>query len=749
MSTSEHSSAAGLLEKLSPRRLVEVVASLLEKMGFEDVRVVDSPGDRGVDIEAVYRGPLGFRERVAVQVKRYRRGFVGHREIQLFAVTIRSEGFNKGIFVSTSGFTRSAYEVAEKHGVTLVDGRTLAELVARYGVKIPVSEALAESEAVPEQPVESISVEKRRAREPVREVATSTPVCLVIDLDKAFLLVKRHITSRYGIDESEISLERAVLEVAPYYVVDWKYYKEGLDELGRRRMRAYRGTYLVSYDGARILDLDRIEESVRREVLRKARMKHGVVRATKVVTAKGIGKREARRRVKLYIQRAYRVSWNDVEILRVRTVLMAQRWLLSLGVGLNTCDAEIAVPSGFMSLAFDRLDRAVLDDLARGASTEATGETVVSCMLSEEKTHTSVYTCETQRFVVRVRVNAYSGRVLEAESRMKPSAAERLALSLSGGGRIVSRAEDEAAYYFAVENEGGLCLVRVDARTGRHEVERGLVGHRAAGELAAMYAEKVLDMARPVLTGVELENMRVWKIGFQSPDGVGWVRVDCKTGEVVGHSVEYSERKAAKLALEEYPGREIAQKAYDSRRKLYLFKLVDEKLVYEVQVHASTGEVTLAGKYLKPEIAKKRALEQLRATLGESEARVIAAELKDQAWIVTADTPTWRYWLRLSPETGHLLAYSRLLTPQGAAAAAYNYAANTLGLTLENVDHLVYVQQGGRYLVNIRAESEDKLVYLSIDAATGQVVEYDTVSREGILSAPKRKLLNRKYKIKE
>ncbi len=65
MSAGEESSVVGLLEELSSWRLVEVVANLLEKMGFENVRVVDSSGDRGIDIEAVYRTPSGFT-RVAV-----------------------------------------------------------------------------------------------------------------------------------------------------------------------------------------------------------------------------------------------------------------------------------------------------------------------------------------------------------------------------------------------------------------------------------------------------------------------------------------------------------------------------------------------------------------------------------------------------------------------------------------------------------------------------------------------------------
>ncbi len=148
----------------------------------------------------------------------------------------------------------------------------------------------------PRRSIRDVDARRRSSQDVVREVFTSLLVCLVIDLDEAFHLVKRHITSKYGIDESEISLLRVVLEVAPYHIVDWKYYKEGYDELGGRRIRAYRRTYLVFHDGTKIVDLDRLRENVRQEALREARMKHGVVRAVEVIAAKGIGKREARRR---------------------------------------------------------------------------------------------------------------------------------------------------------------------------------------------------------------------------------------------------------------------------------------------------------------------------------------------------------------------------------------------------------------------------------------------------------------------
>jgi hypothetical protein len=66
-----------------------------------------------------------------VQCKRYAPGSrVGSKDMQAFigmmAVHHRADS---GIFVTTSGYTAPAIELGTKHGLTLIDGPRLAELI--------------------------------------------------------------------------------------------------------------------------------------------------------------------------------------------------------------------------------------------------------------------------------------------------------------------------------------------------------------------------------------------------------------------------------------------------------------------------------------------------------------------------------------------------------------------------------------------------------------------------------------------
>lgn len=115
---------------LDSDEMEHLVAGVLRGMGFR-ARVSPKGPDRGVDITASPDG-LGLLEpRIKVEVK-HRDGSMGSQVIRSFIGALRPG--DRGIFVSTGGFTREARYEAERANipVTLVDIDTLAELVVEY-----------------------------------------------------------------------------------------------------------------------------------------------------------------------------------------------------------------------------------------------------------------------------------------------------------------------------------------------------------------------------------------------------------------------------------------------------------------------------------------------------------------------------------------------------------------------------------------------------------------------------------------
>lgn len=118
----------------------QLVVELLLKMGYgygeaAAGQVVGKSHDGGID-GIISEDKLGLGL-IYIQAKRYDKAIkVGRKELQAFAGAMRT--VNKGVFLTTSKFTREAMEFAalsEKH-ISLVDGDRLCEFMLMYGVGV-------------------------------------------------------------------------------------------------------------------------------------------------------------------------------------------------------------------------------------------------------------------------------------------------------------------------------------------------------------------------------------------------------------------------------------------------------------------------------------------------------------------------------------------------------------------------------------------------------------------------------------
>jgi len=115
---------------LDPDQMEQLMAAVLRGMGFR-ARVSPKGPDRGIDIIASPDG-LGLQEpRIKVEVK-HRDGTIGSQALRSFIGALRPG--DRGVFLSTGGFTREARYEAERANipVTLVDIDNLAELIVDY-----------------------------------------------------------------------------------------------------------------------------------------------------------------------------------------------------------------------------------------------------------------------------------------------------------------------------------------------------------------------------------------------------------------------------------------------------------------------------------------------------------------------------------------------------------------------------------------------------------------------------------------
>jgi restriction system protein len=134
--------AAELLERIlrmPPGFFEELVLDLLHALGYgsrdEDLQRVGASGDGGID-GIISLDRLGF-EKVYVQAKRWQNP-VGRPEIQAFFGALAGRRAKKGVFITTSTFTREArdFEGHVAETVVLIDGGRLTSLMIEHGVAV-------------------------------------------------------------------------------------------------------------------------------------------------------------------------------------------------------------------------------------------------------------------------------------------------------------------------------------------------------------------------------------------------------------------------------------------------------------------------------------------------------------------------------------------------------------------------------------------------------------------------------------
>lgn len=139
--------AIELLEKVrngDPIFFEKLVVKLLVAMGYSgkngNSHVTKPTNDGGID-GIINQDPLGTST-VYIQAKRYAEdNKVGRSAIQSFYGALAAVHADRGVFITTSDYSKGAKEFAKNQGIVLINGIELTDLMIQYGVGVePISE---------------------------------------------------------------------------------------------------------------------------------------------------------------------------------------------------------------------------------------------------------------------------------------------------------------------------------------------------------------------------------------------------------------------------------------------------------------------------------------------------------------------------------------------------------------------------------------------------------------------------------
>ena len=125
------------MEKPDWKNLEELVERLFRSMGYETQKNAIIEGKSGakheIDVLAIYKAPL-HEDKVAIECKHHQNP-VNKDVIMKLKQIIDDTSINKGIIVSTSGFTSGAIKLSNQSGIKLMDRHELEKSLEKEGIR--------------------------------------------------------------------------------------------------------------------------------------------------------------------------------------------------------------------------------------------------------------------------------------------------------------------------------------------------------------------------------------------------------------------------------------------------------------------------------------------------------------------------------------------------------------------------------------------------------------------------------------
>lgn len=134
-----------LIKQQTPHFFEHLVVKLMQAMGYggwsnESGQATQYTADGGVD-GIINEDPLGL-ETIYLQAKRYADNVIGRPDIQAFVGALEMKRSRKGVFITTSRFSKDATDYVSliEKKVVLIDGKKLASLMIKHNLGVTVKE---------------------------------------------------------------------------------------------------------------------------------------------------------------------------------------------------------------------------------------------------------------------------------------------------------------------------------------------------------------------------------------------------------------------------------------------------------------------------------------------------------------------------------------------------------------------------------------------------------------------------------
>ncbi|RLG44806.1 MAG: hypothetical protein DRN81_03615 [Thermoproteota archaeon] len=670
-----------IIREMDPFEFESLVAELVRKMGYS-VRGTRRCKDGGVDVYAYHSHPLGMRDEVIIQVKRYR-GSVGVSVVRELLGVKASRGADKAVIITTGSFSREAERFAQRNNIMCIDGKRLFTLLRKYGLHVGVGV----SETASDERVDSFEVFVSKLRGGGRVDRIILPRGFN-DVVRALLKFfrSRDVSLRFVADP------KLFAELEKYYLFKWSVDKHWRTSSGRVSREVEAGGFVVlDCEGEKVLSglgklvLRKSDEEgrLRRVRLSKGRVKgylscpsrrafvlKSVVKSGDKVGLKDVlssfasageveelvrrvklkfrpsstSLREARRIVKNIVAGLLRVNPEFVGVSRQFEFYFPVRWRLSFKllrnvIGPVDCFVELDPVNLVVGRAnLPEISMSELESLVRRKVAEDYGERVLS-LEYERVNHSCRFNVLTELRNVSCDINVFTGKVDVSWSALRKEVAVEFARRHvdEQDVNLVSSEIVDGMWVVRFDGVQRFYVVCVDKDSGDREEIRKLLPRNRAVEYAKAAAREY-DITVFGSEAADLIDDSFWRVILDSEDGVVSVDVNAEDGRIIRSNVRYSYKRCLEILNRRFNYRVEVYRSTESPTEFSFLWGCGE---YDgiAKVNRGNGEISIVEYWVKKEIVENKATIFLVERYGVPTPVLEEAKRSDKRWILKFKSP--------------------------------------------------------------------------------------------------------------
>ncbi|WP_297552917.1 restriction endonuclease [Thermococcus sp.] len=702
---------AELVRKLPRKTLISYIIEVLGRMGFKNYERVSDRSKWGIDIVAIRDDPIAGMEKLIIKV--HTDSLASAKDINVFGDLLDKYKADRGILVAPIGFTKDARSTVAKEyrgRIVMWDADKLAVTFSNYGLEAPKIEDEKEEE---------------EEKSPLEEFELDAPLLHEFSPDEIIRLIAKKASAEYPVKPAELRIKSMKVVLTSAYILSWS-----VDEKNER-------------DKAVVFSKEKVVPKALSSELatpvKKALLNDSsTIKATEREIINQISPSESVIILKERLAKELGVTEGQVRIQDRKKVYVPESVEVELQVGENEGKARVNPVTGEVEFEMKPLPEEFFEEKVREIVENRIGESPETMELTREGWKVKV-TGKTKRFTFEFKFNAYTGKILIAETVLTDEALKELLTRTYPEGEILSLEKGKKVAVADVKLKDGIAVVEVNLENGSLKEVRKL----PSPEDALDNARRVIEENFP-LRNLEMKESRVIEHKFlelelEGEDGKALVKVDGATRDVLDYIVEITPEKAKELVKERYPDFEV--RGVEEKEASYLVTAENERHTINVKVSKDGKLIEETDRVLREDVAREIAVEKVKKIDETAELKSLRLE---NDWVAEFQGGTKVGRLVLDRKTGEVKEEDVRFTEVALENSFHEHIRKIYGETELRTERLTHYKE--QNYIHIKVAGKDHLYYARIDTRTGKIISEDRAPAKGLTAKLKQLQLESKYK---